>query len=81
MQRYCGENTGRKYNSEISGQIATHLKMHLCRVHMHIFDQICKQEKDKKNLKRKSYAKHVMSAGLSSSSACTSRTFAYAQDV
>ena len=50
-------------------------------VHKQIYNEICKQEKEKRNLKRKFDGKRVMSAGLSKASAFTNRISASVRDV
>ena len=75
------ESTGKKCKSELSGKIPANLKMHLCRVHKQIYNEICKYEKEKTNITTKFDGKHLVSAGLSTASAFTNRISASVPDV
>ena len=56
------ENTGKICNSEFSGKLQQIWKWICIVVHKQIYNEICKQEKEKRNLKRKFDGKRVMSA-------------------
>ena len=75
------QSTGKYCKSELSGKIGANLKMHLCRVHKQIYNEICEHEKEKTNLARKCDGKRVVSAGLSTASAFTNRISASVPDV